>query len=478
MEKILFDQITFFLNKKKFEIQKKKNYLMGFIYLYIIFDAIFLGILYKSFVVNRHIYDVCLSLYENRFYFFILICSIVTTILHFNKRFLSNYFNNESTMKYIHTLVSDYIYDFIMYFIHYDNFFASGMFFVSLLPLIFKIILESIKHKISFTNSTKLPTISQHVNVLMIQAIIILCAFASIISNTIQFHAMNNYFNFTIIMNQVQVLIISMEILVKHIVLLFDRDNYGNSQKSFYITQTTDFVSMFGINVTKLILAIGYLVSHRSYVYYFFLEITSIFQNIRKNVIKYNKWKQLIYALKYELDDPTQEDIDNDDTCIICRLQMDTTSAKKLPCGHCLHLDCLERWIAGHSTCPLCQYDLSDIITQVRNADIQNHPREEGFIDRFYAFLGQWLHEKQPDQRNRQVIDEAINRAVENIDDIIQQANARAAQLRENNVNENVIDNHNNARFVGENNNQVVHHENEVPKNQEIDFNDILIDDD
>ena len=39
--------------------------------------------------------------------------------------------------------------------------------------------------------------------------------------------------------------------------------------------------------------------------------------------------------------------------CLICREGMD--SAKKLPCGHMFHLDCLRMWLQHQQSCPLCR---------------------------------------------------------------------------------------------------------------------------
>lgn len=55
-------------------------------------------------------------------------------------------------------------------------------------------------------------------------------------------------------------------------------------------------------------------------------------------------------------------DLKDRDICIICRLQMYPKKAKKLPCKHCYHLECLERWIAENDSCPICLEKISDLL--------------------------------------------------------------------------------------------------------------------
>jgi hypothetical protein len=40
--------------------------------------------------------------------------------------------------------------------------------------------------------------------------------------------------------------------------------------------------------------------------------------------------------------------------CLICREGMDC--AKKLPCGHVFHLDCIRMWLQHQQSCPLCRF--------------------------------------------------------------------------------------------------------------------------
>lgn len=83
--------------------------------------------------------------------------------------------------------------------------------------------------------------------------------------------------------------------------------------------------------------------------------------------------------------DATVEDIEREDTCIICREEMrpwsvtnpvvppgevppprpaatvnERTRPKKLPCGHILHLGCLKSWLERQQVCPTCRRPVID----------------------------------------------------------------------------------------------------------------------
>lgn len=55
--------------------------------------------------------------------------------------------------------------------------------------------------------------------------------------------------------------------------------------------------------------------------------------------------------------DATEEELQVDDVCIICRETM-TTAAKKLPCNHIFHTTCLRSWFQRQQTCPTCRRDV------------------------------------------------------------------------------------------------------------------------
>ncbi|KAH7032885.1 uncharacterized protein B0I36DRAFT_101876 [Microdochium trichocladiopsis] len=78
-------------------------------------------------------------------------------------------------------------------------------------------------------------------------------------------------------------------------------------------------------------------------------------------LIKYRKALQDMN--KYP--DATAEDLQREDTCIICREEMhpwdpaggavERSRPKKLPCGHILHLGCLKGWLERQQVCPTCR---------------------------------------------------------------------------------------------------------------------------
>jgi E3 ubiquitin-protein ligase synoviolin len=54
-----------------------------------------------------------------------------------------------------------------------------------------------------------------------------------------------------------------------------------------------------------------------------------------------------------------QELREGDNTCIICREEMTVESgAKKLPCNHIFHPNCLHSWFQRQQTCPTCRTDV------------------------------------------------------------------------------------------------------------------------
>uniref|UniRef100_A0A1I7Y8G8 E3 ubiquitin-protein ligase hrd-1 n=1 Tax=Steinernema glaseri TaxID=37863 RepID=A0A1I7Y8G8_9BILA len=70
--------------------------------------------------------------------------------------------------------------------------------------------------------------------------------------------------------------------------------------------------------------------------------------------------RRAIHAMNNMFPLATEEELSQgDNTCIICREEMTVMSgAKKLPCNHIFHPNCLRSWFQRQQTCPTCRTDI------------------------------------------------------------------------------------------------------------------------
>ncbi|ODV91552.1 hypothetical protein CANCADRAFT_42196 [Tortispora caseinolytica NRRL Y-17796] len=74
------------------------------------------------------------------------------------------------------------------------------------------------------------------------------------------------------------------------------------------------------------------------------------------------KYRKAVQQMNSCYADPTPEELDRDNVCIICREEMTLNpdqrtrrKPKKLPCSHILHLGCLKSWLERQQRCPTCR---------------------------------------------------------------------------------------------------------------------------
>lgn len=86
--------------------------------------------------------------------------------------------------------------------------------------------------------------------------------------------------------------------------------------------------------------------------------IRDLFMTLRSFIARIKDWVQYHRAtanMDERYPDATTEELEaTDKLCIICREEM-STSAKKLPCGHIFHVNCLKSWLERQQTCPTCR---------------------------------------------------------------------------------------------------------------------------
>ena len=148
---------------------------------------------------------------------------------------------------------------------------------------------------------------------------------------------------------------------VTHVTYLMDYDN-GNSLWAYRVSMTMTMV--FGV-LSCLNEATYFVVQHVAYgaaPMFVWIDLVRVVSGAVEDIRHYMKWRKLLNVLKTGFEDATAEDLPADDVCIVCRELMDVGETKKLPCGHCIHTECLEMWLGQQTTCPICQTDLSVVL--------------------------------------------------------------------------------------------------------------------
>jgi E3 ubiquitin-protein ligase synoviolin len=111
-----------------------------------------------------------------------------------------------------------------------------------------------------------------------------------------------------------------------------------------------------------------------------FREVYMSFQALKQRLVAFGKYRQLMASMN-RFATPTEEELAEDPSCIICRDEMTVDSTKKLPgCGHLFHKSCLREWLVQQQSCPTCRGDISAMEVrqqQQDRADQERAAREE-----------------------------------------------------------------------------------------------------
>ena len=124
-------------------------------------------------------------------------------------------------------------------------------------------------------------------------------------------------------------------------------------------------------------------------------DVYLTFSAFAKRIQDYSNYRRATQNMNDRYSDATAQELSNDNTCIVCRETMapweqpgdanvrgsrqmnEGLRAKKLPCGHILHLRCLKAWLERQQACPTCRRPV--ISNQPSNlAAIPGQPRIEG----------------------------------------------------------------------------------------------------
>lgn len=151
--------------------------------------------------------------------------------------------------------------------------------------------------------------------------------------------------------------------LCNHVVLLVDIESQGNSLHAYRASLFLDFLvtaALSAINVWGY-MGMGRVSSSGMNLYVVFMGVVAIWRVYQKAAIIWN-WIRMNHKVRRVLKPPTEEEAR--EMCIVCRSENSVSSSRVLPCGHCMHVDCLIRWLGTSKHCPMCQAHIVEALEQ------------------------------------------------------------------------------------------------------------------
>ena len=176
----------------------------------------------------------------------------------------------------------------------------------------------------------------------------------------------------------------------KYFVTLVDRATDGNWQGKgafvFYLELCADLVHLcVYVAFFSIIFAYYGLPIH------LLRDVYVTIRQFKDRVAAFLRYRRVTANLDSRFPDATAEDLDLEDTCVVCREKMKMCQthadgsqtpipkqmrAKKLPCSHSFHLHCLRSWLERQQACPTCR--ASVLPEEDRELERRQREREEG----------------------------------------------------------------------------------------------------
>jgi E3 ubiquitin-protein ligase synoviolin len=149
---------------------------------------------------------------------------------------------------------------------------------------------------------------------------------------------------------------LAMAIFLKYIFSLIDMHRHGawrgKSIAIFYVDLTKDLVHLITYTAFFFVVFSTYGIP-----IHLIRDIYWTFRNFTARVRAFLRFRQISSTMEDRF--PTATDADlvrGDPMCIVCREDMAVEMGpKRLPCGHCFHVDCLKSWLERQQNCPICR---------------------------------------------------------------------------------------------------------------------------
>lgn len=333
--------------------------------LYILLSVgLFIGTSIRAYFEYDNFFDTCQILISDKLYLIFTVNFFIASSIFIVTSFLNHYigeFKPSEIQQIIEKLYS-FLGSLLFILLTIRSHIGMKEFAIIPIPILLRYSEMCLNQRITlFSISATPPTSKQHQNIAACQVIVLFAFFYVLLLLTKKFQESKNDFILMLITQLVHGFCHVLQDIVAHVVFLIDRHNNGNSQSSFRINLTAQIFFQIIIFIFDINFFI-FMSFSSSYSLYCLKNLIDVAMMMFEKIKKYIKFQRLQKMLKYKLQDATADDLIEDSDCIICRNEMEPGKAKKLPCGHCFHIDCLERWVGQQIKCPICQCDLTKII--------------------------------------------------------------------------------------------------------------------
>ncbi|XP_071785382.1 E3 ubiquitin-protein ligase AMFR-like [Asterias amurensis] len=88
------------------------------------------------------------------------------------------------------------------------------------------------------------------------------------------------------------------------------------------------------------------------------MELRFLYSEIQRRIKRHRNFRQVVSNMEANFPLATDEELrENNDDCAICWEEM--KNARKLPCNHLFHNNCLRSWLEHETSCPTCRHTLN-----------------------------------------------------------------------------------------------------------------------
>jgi hypothetical protein len=147
-----------------------------------------------------------------------------------------------------------------------------------------------------------------------------------------------------------------------HVLFVLDPDELGNSVGSHRVFFVAEGIVIV-LKLAVLLFFIGKLLVESECPIFL---MSQLYGNLIEGAGHYEKlrvWMRMRCVIE-NLPAADEGDVVREDICIICRVEMRVGTGRKLPCRHCFHPECIERWTGRQPLCPVCKQDLREALKE------------------------------------------------------------------------------------------------------------------